>query len=201
MNVRSSVVLCQGDIKGRFERLVESCRCGNIRMTQQRLAILRVVACSESHPDAEVVCEQVRERLPHVSLDTVYRTLASLERLGAIQKVSALHGAARYDANTCQHHHFICSSCGLIRDMHGIDLRPPTSNPGLCEWGEVSGVHAEFHGTCAVCLAAAKAVQCAVEQVPGCPNPSGNGVRVRVDPDAGNPFADCAGDLVDDGVE
>jgi len=152
------VVLCQDDINGRFERLVESCRRANIRMTQQRLEILREVASNEFHPDAEMVFQEVRERLPHVSLDTVYRTLASLERLGAIRKVSALHGAARYDADTCQHHHFICSACGIVRDLHGIDLTRLLSDPGVRERGDVASVHAEFHGTCAACLTAAASV-------------------------------------------
>ena len=145
--------LSQDDIDARLDQLVACCRREGIRMTRQRLEIYREVARTEAHPDADMVFLRVRERLPRVSLDTVYRTLASLERLGMIRKVSALHGAARYDANTHGHHHFICTRCGMVRDVTDAGSGILASNPEMCEWGRISAIHTDFLGICRACLA------------------------------------------------
>ncbi len=31
-------------------------------------------------------------------------------------------GPARYDANPARHHHFVCTRCGLVRDIEDGDL-------------------------------------------------------------------------------
>ena len=52
-------------------------------------------------------------RVPTISLDTVYRTVATLADLGLVRRVALTPGPARYDANTTRHHHFVCTRCGL----------------------------------------------------------------------------------------
>lgn len=137
----------------RLAHLLEVCRSHGVRITEQRRAILRAVADGDAHPDAETVLARVRAALPHVSLDTVYRGLALLERIGVLNKVTSLHGAARFDANTNRHHHFVCIRCGRIRDFCSplLDDFPPP--PEVCEMGRVNSVHAELRGICAECLA------------------------------------------------
>ena len=138
----------------RLQNVIAECRKRGLRLTQQRLEIFTELARSENHPDAETVCNRVRERLPHVSLDTIYRTLSSLERLGLIAKVTVLHGAARFDANPLPHHHAVCIKCGEIRDLDGPELRHAFPVEHLRKWGRVDSVHAEVRGLCAKCLAA-----------------------------------------------
>ena len=55
--------------------------------------------------------------MPTISLDTVYRTVATLTDLGLVRRVTLTPGPARYDANTSRHHHYVCTRCGLIRDV------------------------------------------------------------------------------------
>ena len=60
-----------------IERCKEVLKAAGVRVTHQRLEIFREVASSTAHPDAETVFRGVRDRLPTVSLDTVYRTLVA----------------------------------------------------------------------------------------------------------------------------
>ena len=76
------------------------------------------------HLTAEEVLERARERLPEVSLATVYNALNELVSMGEVQQVDAGGGPTRYDPNTGDgHHHLVCLKCGDLRDVHpqGLD--------------------------------------------------------------------------------
>ena len=76
------------------------------------------------HLTAEEVLARARERLPEVSLATVYNTLNELVSMGEVQQVDAGVGPARYDPNIGDdHHHLVCLNCGELRDVHprGLD--------------------------------------------------------------------------------
>jgi Fe2+ or Zn2+ uptake regulation protein len=88
-----------------------------MRMTRQRQAILDVLRETKSHPSVEWVFEQVRERLPQVSLATVYRNLHQLAATGTIQELSVGGGVSRFDADTSVHYHVRCLQCGRIDDL------------------------------------------------------------------------------------
>jgi Fur family peroxide stress response transcriptional regulator len=87
------------------------------RYSRQREEILRVVQTTDTHPTADWVYEQVRKILPHVSLGTVYRNLNLLADEGLIQRVILDDGIVRFDGNTNDHHHFICTKTGKIYDV------------------------------------------------------------------------------------
>ena len=53
------------------------------------MEIFRELAQTGDHPDVETVFKGVRERMPTVSLDTVYRTLWWLKELGLIKSTRA----------------------------------------------------------------------------------------------------------------
>ncbi len=87
------------------------------RYSRQREEILRVVQTTDTHPTADWVYEQVRKTLPHISLGTVYRNLNLLADEGLIQRVILDDGIVRFDGNTNDHHHFICTKTGKIYDV------------------------------------------------------------------------------------
>ena len=110
------------EVERRVALLSQSIRDAGLRLTHQRLEILRAIAADETHPDVVMLYEAVRERVPTISLDTVYRTLATLTERGLISRVSFTPGPARYDANPSRHHHFVCTRCGLVRDVEDDEL-------------------------------------------------------------------------------
>jgi len=135
----------------RVESLAGALRESGLRLTHQRLEVVREIAGTDEHPDVETVYCGVRQRVPTISLDTVYRTLGALAARGLILRVDTAGGPARYDANTSRHHHFVCTRCGAVRDVEGagLDVWGPAERvpvPGTVEWVEL-----QFKGICAQC--------------------------------------------------
>ena len=105
------------------ERLTEALRERGLRVTAQRIVINRVLHELYEHVTAEEMLQAVAERLPGVSLPTVYATLDLLEDLGQVRRVAIPGGPALYDRRTVPHHHMVCRSCGRAEDIDvDIDL-------------------------------------------------------------------------------
>ena len=141
---------------GRMERFERVCREAGIKLTHQRMEVFREVAGSGEHPDAEKVFTGVRERIPTISLDTVYRALWLLSELGLIKTLGPHRERARFDANLEPHHHFVCTACGLTRDFYSQefdDLKPPAS---VKVFGQIETTHVEVRGVCRACASKEK---------------------------------------------
>lgn len=141
----------ESEVERRVLSYSQALRGSGLRLTHQRLEVAREVARSEAHPDTETVYQRVRTRVPTISLDTVYRTLAALEELGLVARVDATAGPKRYDANLRHHHHFVCGRCGLIRDVYHPPfdaLEAPDLADGL---GKVESVRVQLRGVCKTC--------------------------------------------------
>ena len=85
--------------------------------SRQREAILEIVSASHSHPTAAQVYAAVKEKIPNISLGTVYRNLAQLSQNGDILMLSLGEGCERYDGNVKAHLHLHCKVCGNIFDI------------------------------------------------------------------------------------
>jgi Fur family peroxide stress response transcriptional regulator len=129
-----------------------TCRETGLKATHQRMEIFRELARSEDHPDAEAVYQSVRRRVPAISRDTVYRTLATLEERGLILRAEALSGSTRFDANTQRHHHFICTSCGAIKDFRSEALDELPLPESVLSLGAIEAAQVQVRGICAACM-------------------------------------------------
>ena len=95
-----------------------NCRKAGLRVTPQRMAIYKALLESEEHPSAAMVFRKIREVFPSISLDTVNRTLLTLNEIGAARIVEGSGNAKRFDANLEGHQHFRCIKCERIIDFH-----------------------------------------------------------------------------------
>jgi len=95
----------------------QACRDAGLRLTHQRLEIFRELALATDHPGAELLHQRLREKIPTISLDTVYRTLATFASQGLINKVETIESQARFEVSQMQHHHLICRKCKQIMDF------------------------------------------------------------------------------------
>jgi Fur family transcriptional regulator, peroxide stress response regulator len=153
----SLMALSPEEVNARIDAFMEACRVAGVKVTHQRMEIFREVAGTEEHPDADRVYKGVRGRVPMVSLDTVYRGLALLEKLRVVSKVHILSERSRYDANTLPHHHFVCSRCGLIRDFSAAGEERFEIPCEVFSWGHVNSIHIELRGVCSTCATAGDA--------------------------------------------
>ncbi len=139
------------EIQERMARFEQRCRDAGVKLTRQRLEIFREVAQTREHPDAEAVYNGVRQRLATVSLDTVYRTLWTLQDLGLVRTLGQAHERTRFDANLERHHHFVCVRCGMTRDFYRDDLDELHLQDSVKDVGTVESTHVEARGICFKC--------------------------------------------------
>lgn len=96
-------------------RMAEALRDSGVRVTRQRAALLRVLGSAQDHPDAEELHRRARALEGGLSLATVYRTLAVLEREGVVRRHAFEQGSARYEvANSGHHDHIVDLDTGAI---------------------------------------------------------------------------------------
>lgn len=124
------------------------------RFTEQRAAVYRFLAGTDSHPTADEVFLEVRSDVPVISLATVYKSLETLVGCGLATKLTYGDGSARYDGRTDPHHHARCLGCSRIVDvaghLHEDDLHEiQEETRGF----RVTGYRLEFTGYCSECAA------------------------------------------------
>lgn len=104
------------DIQLRFNQLTEKLHQRGYRMTPQRLALIRLIAASEGHPNAANLFASVRDQYPTMSLATVYKTIELLKDLNEVIEIN-LNDVSHYDGNKpYSHPHIICTNCRKILD-------------------------------------------------------------------------------------
>lgn len=140
----------QEEVALRIARFEQVCRETGIRLTHQRLEIFREVAHAVDHPNAETVYTRVRERMPTVSLDTIYRTLWLLNDHGLITTLGPSRERTRFDANLTRHHHFVCVRCGSTRDFCSEEL-DKLELPSATALGRIETTLVEVRGVCREC--------------------------------------------------
>ena len=121
------------------------------RMTQQRRVILEELREMKQHPTAEEVYWVVRERLPKISLGTVYRNLDVLSNEGEIRRLDWAGAKARYDGGGDDHYHARCVRCGAVADIARKELRLLRQTPSEVHGFEILGYRLEFEGICPQC--------------------------------------------------
>jgi len=86
------------------------------RLTPRRRSLVEILR-SARHP---LTIHEILERGRGLAMSSVYRNLTMLEQAGLVHRVITREDFARYELAeelTEHHHHLICSSCGLVRDM------------------------------------------------------------------------------------
>lgn len=113
------------------------------RFTRQRSAVYDYLRAVDCHPTAEDVYLAVREKIPNISLATVYKALEALVDSELATKLMYADGAARYDHRCDSHYHLHCTKTGQVRDLETpFDTNLLTKlDPRLVEMLEKQGFH------------------------------------------------------------
>jgi len=138
------------NLEERMEHIVRRLRASGYRLTPQRLAVLRAVLSSRSHPSAEEIYREVAAEFPMLSLATVYKTLNVLKELGEVLELE-VGGCSHYDGNITPHPHLICVKCHSIVDLPP-DAMVMVSEDVLAQTGfRVLRCYVEIYGLCPRC--------------------------------------------------
>lgn len=97
------------------DRIEKLCLEKNMRMTEQRRVIARVLSSATDHPDVEELHRRAHGIDPHISIATVYRTVRLFEEAGIIDRLDFRDGRSRYEEHTDEHHdHLIDMKTGKV---------------------------------------------------------------------------------------
>jgi Fur family ferric uptake transcriptional regulator len=121
------------------------------RNTHQRKVMLEELRRLTTHPTAVELYDIVRQRLPNISLGTVYRNLELLAQMNEIQKLDMQGTEARFDGNREPHYHVRCVRCGRVDDVHDLPADPVRYESTQLSDYEIVGHRFEFMGICPEC--------------------------------------------------
>ena len=98
-----------------MDRIEKLCTEKNMRMTDQRRVVARVLSVATDHPDVEELYRRAHEVDPHISIATVYRTVRLFEEAGIIARHDFRDGRSRYEeASETHHDHLIDMKSGRV---------------------------------------------------------------------------------------
>jgi Fur family peroxide stress response transcriptional regulator len=138
--------------KTRIAEFTERCREIGLKITPQRLEIFREMIAATDHPSALMLHKRLQQRMPTISLDTVYRTLLTFEQHNLIARVNTRESLARFDALMEPHHHLICELCHGIEDIQSKSLDELQLADRVSDWGEIQKIDVVMYGVCKKCL-------------------------------------------------
>src|SRR5258707_13372411 len=120
----------------------EELRGAGLRVTAARVALLETVRDGD-HLGVDAIASGVRDRIGHVSLQTVYDALDALAVAGLMRRIEPAGSPARFEGRVRDnHHHVVCRSCGVVTDVAcavgaGACLTPSDGHGLLIDHAEV----------------------------------------------------------------
>lgn len=126
------------------------------RKSEQRNLVFKIVEKRYDHPTAQDVFEQARNKMPAISLGTVYRNLQRLVDQGSLIESKNGRKRARYEARRHRHYHIHCTECGSLEDVsvpyqEALDRRVAKQLRYQLEEHRL-----EFYGICPRCRTASR---------------------------------------------
>lgn len=123
-----------------------------LRITPQRMLILKVFLGTEEHVSMEELFLKVRQQDGSIGQVTIYRTLKLLCSAGLASAVNFEEGLVRYEPHGRHHHdHLVCERCG--RKVEFVDHEIEARQKKLCrDLGfQLTNHHMVLYGICAEC--------------------------------------------------
>jgi Fe2+ or Zn2+ uptake regulation protein len=142
-----------GCFTGQQANVAEVFSAAGLSPTVQRRVLYRELRDRSDHPDAEALFDAVKQRLPDVSLATVYRNLRLFVEAGMATELKVEATSSRWDGNTHRHHHLLCSACGGVSDFFSEELDQLGDSLELDSGFEVQGLDVRVTGLCGDCRA------------------------------------------------
>lgn len=132
------------------QQMLDALKQKGIRLTRQRMEIIRILSHDKTHPSAGAILRRGRERVPDMSASTVYYTLGLLKKEGLIKELEFYDMENRYESEMTDHIDLICTECGSIVNFESvlpITRRLVRESTGF----EAHRMRFEYYGLCEKC--------------------------------------------------
>jgi Fur family ferric uptake transcriptional regulator len=108
-----------------ISQIEKLCAEKNIKLTENRKIIAKVISKSTDHPDVEEVYRRASKINDKIGIATVYRTVKMFEEAGVIAKHDFFNeGRARYEVleNDEHHDHIVDISSDLVIEFYNEEI-------------------------------------------------------------------------------
>ena len=140
------------EFEKRLAEMLSKIKSRNMRITPQRLAVLRILAASEGHPSVDDIYKQVKTEFPTTSLATIYKTISLLKELNEVLELGFPDGSNRYDGNNpIPHPHVICMKCKKIMDPELMNIDVLSEEMSRKTGYKIFYHRLDFFGLCPEC--------------------------------------------------
>lgn len=120
-----------------------------LRVTRQRVAVLRVVA-HHPHATADEILTSIHGQT--ITRQAVYLIVSDLVRVGLLRRLDVPGQPARYETDRHDnHHHALCSGCGLVVDVPCARGVTPCLEPASDIGITVTTADVLYRGLCLRC--------------------------------------------------
>ena len=93
-----------------------------LKVTPQRLLVLKTLIELNNHPSADQVLSYVRRINPNMATGTVYHILEVFADKKVIKRIKSEDGIQKYNAIRSDHHHLYCTDTNKIEDYYDNEL-------------------------------------------------------------------------------
>lgn len=123
-----------------------------LKVTDQRLLILKALHSGRVHVTAQEVFELVSKQDPEIGFATVYRFLRTLTDQGFVNEVRMGGSSARYELKPEGHHdHLTCERCGMICEFENSKIEELQESVARQFGFQLTSHVLELYGLCPQC--------------------------------------------------
>ena len=128
-------------------------RQAGLRVTPGRVEVLAAIE-KVPHSNADAVWRRVRDLIPGISVQSVHNVLGDLTVVGLLRRIEPAGSAALYERRIGDnHHHVVCSTCGVVADVECLHGEAPCLTPNSTAGFQIHTAEITFWGLCATCAA------------------------------------------------
>ncbi|MGA1862825.1 Fur family transcriptional regulator [Deferribacter thermophilus] len=104
------------------EKAIEALKNAGFKLTKPRMWIVEYLDGNKNHPSAVEIYDDLRKDKKYFSFATVYNTLDTLVKAGAIKQITVDPTCSRFDPDISEHGHFVCKICNKVYDLENIQI-------------------------------------------------------------------------------
>jgi Fur family ferric uptake transcriptional regulator len=124
----------------------------NIKSTAPRIAIYKILQESKTPLTIVEIITELRAKFVAVDRATVFRIMNTFSTKGLVYKLEFGEGKARYElASLSHHHHLVCTSCGMIKDIKKCGIDSYSDELAKDTGFAIANHRVEFFGLCSKC--------------------------------------------------
>jgi len=139
---------------GKNQEVKRVLREHELKATNQRIALLKLLDGTHEHFDAEEIYLELLKNEKNVSRATVYRSLEALVEQDLVTKLDFGDGRMRFERSKGEdehHDHLICENCGKVIEFFNLEME--AQQLSVCEEHDFTPSTHTMHifGTCSDC--------------------------------------------------